>query len=147
MTDYKLKGANLEYVANNFLSLSYTGPTRMVLTYIAASNASREKLIEIFTSLYNVKSASNGKGYGEIILRFSNPIDCEEFYNEVKGAVVDYMNAHPNVTPENNFNEHVTDDILDFDDKEKSIDWTTYIIIGAAVVAIIILLWPNKRRK
>ena len=66
--------------------------------------------------------------------------DCMDEY----GGYIENLRPGDNDAPVN------TPDVPDpdpDDDKEKAIDWTTYIIIGAAVVAIIILLWPNKRRK
>lgn len=144
MADYKLNGANLQYVADNFIALTKVGPSgNMTMIFTAASNASREKLVQIFTSLYNVKSTRYGDGFGSIILQFNNPSDGDEFYRDVLGAVSQYMEAHPNVTPENNYNNHLADDM---GGNEQTLDWTTYLIIGAAAVAILILLWPKKRK-
>lgn len=76
-----------------------------------------------------------------------------ELYPKILKEVEDYRNAHPEVT-----DPYYTDpndpDLLPSSGNgsgngtgvSKNTNWTTYLIIGAAAVAIILLLWDRKKK-
>ena len=78
-----------------------------------------------------------------------------EIYQKLNNEVEDYRQAHPEVTDP--YYTDPTDPDLQsgtgsgtssvLSSITKSSDWTTYLIIGAAAVAVIMLLWDRKKKK
>lgn len=74
-----------------------------------------------------------------------------ELYPKILKEVEDYRNAHPEVT-----DPYYTDpndpDLLPTSSNSSvngtgsKTNWTTYLIVGAAAVAIILLLWDRKKK-
>ena len=67
----------------------------------------------------------------------------DNVYNDIKNAVDQYEST--NQYQEENLNGGSGEGQDAFTAKSK--DWTTYLIIGAAVVAVIMLLWDRKKKK
>lgn len=78
-----------------------------------------------------------------------------EIYPKIVKEIEDYRQVHPEVTDPYYTDPNDPDlqpgsssgtgSILN--SVSKSTDWTTYLIIGAAVVAVIMLLWDRKKKK
>lgn len=115
-----------------------------------------EFLKNVYADECNYDAWSGWFGLGDkrdFYLGFVSPKARDEVYDDIRHALDAYQSTNQYQNDNLNGNglsgggggNSPTDPDPDTD--KKSIDWTTYIIIGAAAVAIIILLWPNKRRK
>lgn len=76
---------------------------------------------------------------------------AKEIYTEIKKEVEDYRNAHPEATdpyyedPTGTGSGTGTGSTTSAT-ASKAKDWTTYLVIGAAAVVILLLLWDRKRK-
>lgn len=124
------------------------------LWFAFANQSEGRKGHDIITRVYSdyyVKSGDVGN-YTDFNIKFSSQAAAEWVLADIQDSFREYNTYHPSANMGGQAGTGSSPDPTDpdpgpDDDKEKAIDWITYIIIGAAVVAIIILLWPNKRRK
>lgn len=93
-------------------------------------------------------------GYGidkrDFTLKFGSVDKRDEIYTELSKEVNDYRQSHPEATDpyyNNPVNPGAGGNSGNGNDVKKSTNWTTYLIIGAAVVAVIMLLWDRKKKK
>lgn len=127
-------------------------PRRRVLI-VTDSEETGKRLAGQISGLYGEnKIATDGDGYKDFSLVFDHNSDkIDKTINDFNGAVSEYIEAHPeefgyvvNGNPENDHGNGKPDPETDKPDPEDSEDekpdYTTYIIIGAAALIIIVLL-------
>lgn len=121
------------------------------LEVIMKNSSYGERAARIFEVRYNGIILNIG-GWKEFDVKFASKSEMEQALDDINVSIASWWDEYK----QNHAQEYIEHGIPDpsYPDPEpdpdtdkKAIDWTTYIIIGAAVVAIIILLWPNKRRK
>lgn len=78
----------------------------------------------------------------EFRAKFSSSADAEDCYNEVHAAIKAYQDGSSDLDPVYNTDYSVT---TTGTGASASKDWITYLVIGAALVAIILLLWKRKK--
>lgn len=110
-----------------------------------------EKAARIFNSTFGAKIQNVG-GYKEFDLKFDTMSERDEALALTNAAIVHWRNKWIAENQE----EYVEHGLPDYepdpdapddprDDKTKA-DWVTYLVIGAAAVTIILLLWEGKKK-
>lgn len=125
---------------------------------IVADNGNNAKQIAIWLKpIYGAISIADDSGNdNDVSLVFDTSPERDEAVRSVNAELVAYGKSHPDayVVPVNDSPSSGTGggggnggNLTDPDEPEKEkTDWTTYIIIGAAALAIIILLWPKRKK-
>lgn len=88
-------------------------------------------------------------GYRDFSLVFDTVERRDDVVKNLNANVNAYRNAHPEIVysgdPETPSGTGTTGTASD-PTASKAKDWTTYLVIGAAAVVILLLLWDRKRK-
>lgn len=141
----KLKGEALKFAAAHMTSCRKHGYKKYRVLVCADSNKDGKTLCTYLQEAYSPSNiADYSGGYRDFSLVFDTVSRRDEVVDDINKAVNAYRDANPGIAPETSPPENpVVDDPLD--DQTKSPSWTTYIVIGAAAVVILLLLWDRKK--
>lgn len=147
-----LTGNNLKFIATHREQIEqYHGGIYFCFDSVANGE-------EAYQILYNalrpegIRSIKYGLDKRDFTIYFNDgESKMIELYPKILKEVEDYRNAHPEVT-----DPYYTDpndpDLLPTSSNssangtDSKTNWTTYLIVGAAAVAVILLLWDRKKK-
>lgn len=143
---YKLQGSNLEFVASYMAANKKKSSNRWHIE--TSSKNTGEQLCAILQGVYpGFKRYDKGFGWGDFDMIFENSVKRDEAYEDCNAAVSAYRNDTSIYVPtETTGNNNTGVGSGDDNPKGMSEDYTTYIIIGAAVLLIFLLL-KRKNKK
>lgn len=125
---------------------------------IVANSGSNAKQIAVWLKpiFGAIKIADDSGNDNDVSLVFDTSSERDSAVRQVNEELVQYGKSHPDayVVPVNDSPSSGTGGgggngggLPDPDEPEKEkTDWTTYIIIGAAALAIILLVWPKRKK-
>ena len=120
---------------------------------VADSGANAEQIAMWLEPVFGaVKIADNSGNDNDVSLVFDTSPKRDEAVRQVNAELVAYRQSHPDayVVPVDDSPSSGTgngDNLPDSDEPEKQpTDWTTYIIIGAAALALVLLMWPKRKK-
>ena len=148
---YKLKGEQLKYCAEHITAFMKRSNGRRL--YVDCDDKDSGKKIYMFLSgLYKPKGVEMGFTYKDFTMVFPSTYERDQAYNDLHGAYTEYVESHHVLTdgeedtPLTQPSPAQPSTPEEPAEKEETKDYTTYIIIGVAVVVIIaLLLWDRKR--
>lgn len=135
----------LKFVAEHMTFCRKHGYKKYRVLIGADSNDNGKRLSTILMDAYGASDVADySGGYRDFSLVFDSVSRRDQVVENLNANVNAYRDSHPEVvyTPSTQGTEPATDVV-----EKKSTDWTTYLIIGAAVVAVIMLLWDRKKKK
>ena len=146
----KLTGEALAFVAEHMRECRKAGGAlkrQMVVTCDSSTNA--KTIVPWLKSLWGAEKIV-GDIKKESSIKFEYMWQRDQAVEQINAEVNAYRLAHPELivptTPQTP--ETPTQTEPDPDEPEKeAIDWTTYIVIGVAAVAIILLIWPKRKKR
>ena len=149
---YKLKGQALAFVASHMTlcRAHRNAASRAYVTVDEEDNVSR--VMAFLQNTYPVKKFDDTSITDlDFVMVFKDSETRYNVVNDINAAVAEYLEAHPEVInpdyepPVDNAPPASDGEESDEDEEKTKTDWTTYIIIGAAVAIIIALLvWKRK---
>lgn len=136
----KLTGVPLEFAAKHMTNCRKHGYKKYRVLVEADSNANGKTLCTYLQEVYRPEDiADYSGGYKDFSLVFGTVWRRDEVVKEINNAVAQYRIAHPDAVPTyGNASSGTGDDTPG--PQKKTSDWSTYLIVGAAVVALILLL-------
>lgn len=146
----KMTAEEIEFLAT---AIDFIGPYGIKKIEVVMKDSSYgERAARIFQVRYDGRILNIG-GWKEFDVKFASKSKMEEALGDITASLADwwyeYQQNHTQEYIEHGYpdpsDSDINSDSSDDPDK-KGLDLTTYIIIGAAVAAIIILLWPTKRK-
>lgn len=109
----------------------------------ADTNSNGKTLSTILMSAYGASDiADYSGGYRDFSLVFDSVTRRDEVVKNINDNVLAYRDAHPEAVYAPPEPESPPDDPVG----KESPNWTTYLVIGAAVVAVILLLFDRKKK-
>jgi len=126
-------------------------PYRMLIVADSGTNAKQIAvwLKPIFGAVKIVDDSGNDN---DVSLTFETIGERDSAVRQVNEELVQYGKSHPdayvvpvNDSPSSGTGNGGNQPDPDEPEKEKT-DWTTYIIIGAAALALILLVWPKRKK-
>ena len=135
----------LKFVAEHMTFCRKHGYKKYRVLIGADSNDNGKRLSTILMDAYGASDVADySGGYRDFSLVFDSVSRRDQVVENLNANVNAYRDSHPEVvyTPSTQSTEPATDVV-----EKKSTDWTTYLIIGAAAVAVIMLLWDRKKKK
>lgn len=149
MGNYKLNGYRLEFVAENVKTFRKKSASRRLYVDMKTKNTG-EEAYGYLSEVYPVKSYDKGLGWGDFTMIFDNESDRNSAYNDMLGAIDAYRNVTGTTTSTVNgggsYSGNASGVALPGTTATKNRDWTTYLVIGAAAVVILMLLWDRKKK-
>ena len=150
MAKYKLTGSLLEYAAEHIVVCRSHKRKECRALIETDDEQSWGRLQTKLKELYKAESVKDNSGDDyDFSLVFDSGSRRDEVVNDINDAIDAYLAAHPETdtaftytpgnTPGNTPGKEPEPD-------EENKDYTAYIIIGAAAVAIILLLWDRKKK-
>lgn len=79
-------------------------------------------------------------------VRCSDKDEAKELVSDIGKCMDEYANYQDPDDVSSNGGSYTPDNGTGNDQETKSINWTTYLIVGAAAVAVILLLWDRKKK-
>lgn len=153
-----LTGENLKYAAENIKECRKHGYNKRRVLIVASSHFTGRTLAPILQEAYNATDiADYSGGYEDFSLCFDTVWRRDEVVNQINAAIAKYRSEHPELlnTPDPSLPWETEDETPEAAEsaeetpdtpQKESPDWTTYIIIGLAAVAIVLLVWPKKKK-
>lgn len=135
----------LKFVAEHMTFCRKHGYKKYRALIGADSNDNGKRLSTILMDAYGASDVADySGGYRDFSLVFDSVSRRDQVVENINANVNAYRDSHPEVvyTPSTPSPESSTDVV-----EKKSTDWTAYLIIGAAAVAVIMLLWDRKKKK
>lgn len=148
----KLKGKALQTVKDNVASVRKSSLKNVY--FHCRSNSGGVEVRDVIRTVYKPEDVTRYNYDLEWVLtagmsewidfraKFKTESEANECYNEVYAAINSAYAEEPNT--------YVLDDDETSDGlgtvTTKAKDWTTYIVIGAAVAIILLLLWNRKKK-
>lgn len=83
----------------------------------------------------------------DFYLGFKSKEDRDAVFRDIQDAKYGYEAAHPEDESQYDFSGDDNENPDGTGVKTKAKSWTTYIVIGAAAIVILLLLWDRKKRK
>ena len=113
----------------------------------ADGNTNGSTLATMLKSAYGASDiADYSGGYQDFSLVFDRVWRRDEVVDQINAAVNAYREAHPEVVPETVRPSAEDPGNAGADEGKKTASWTNYLIIGAAAVAVVLLLWNRKKK-
>ena len=139
----RLSGKNLEFFAKHYESFKEAYRTQIYFCFDSKANGK-----SAFTMLKTVyASECNYNAYGidhrDFYLGFTSKATRDWVMQDIESSLSAYQEAHGN-DPVEEITEDIT--ITEVQGAQANKDWTTYLILGAAVAVILLLLWDNKKK-
>ncbi len=140
-----LTGNNLKFIATHRQEIEpYNGGVYFCFDTIANGTEAYQILRNRLSS--DIRSIKYGIDKRDFTIYFvGGETKAKEVFNQINKEVEDYRQANPEVT-----DPYYTDtndpDLVSGTGSGSGIDWVTYLVIGAAVVAIVLLLWDRKKK-
>jgi hypothetical protein len=136
----------LKFVAEHMMFCRKHGYKKYRVLIGADSNDNGKRLSTILMDSYGASDVADySGGYRDFSLVFDSVARRDQVVKNINANVNAYRDSHPEVvytyTPSTQGTDPATDDEV-----KKSTNWTTYLIIGAAAVAIFLLLWDRKKK-
>ena len=139
---HKLKGKDLEYVALNQETIK-KAPLDKRGMYVKVSDPSTgEQVMRRLKQAYSAKDYYKGLGWRDFTITFQYVWQRDEAVEDANAAIVEYFNLQAE-NPTNDPNPD-TPSGNEPSNQSNTTDYTSYIIIGLAVVIIALLLWQRK---
>lgn len=149
---YKLKGTKLKFVAEHIVSYRKMAAKKRL--YIECDDKDSGATVYTYLhGLYGNTGYDKGFNWKDFTMVFSSEAERNKAYEDLNGAYSAYIESNPEIIgyepdePDPNNPNNGTDPEEPDDPETETTDWTTYIIIGAAALVIIILLLWNPKRK
>ena len=148
-----LNGENLKYAAENIKECRKHKTNRFRVLIVSGSDKKGRNLAAILQPAYNATDIKdiNG-GYEDFSLVFDSTSRRDEVVTKINSAISEYRAAHPDLyntqqqtTPQTHSVE--TPAPTENPETEEKTNWKTYLILGMAIAAILIILWPKKKKK
>ncbi|MBR3711104.1 MAG: hypothetical protein IKM99_09125 [Bacteroidales bacterium] len=144
----QLTGEPLKFAAEHMTNCRKHGYKKYRVLVSADSNTDGKTLCTYLQQVYKPSGiADYSGGYRDFSLVFDTVSRRDEVVNDINDAVTAYRMAHPGSAPTNGGSSTVYTSEEPVDVQTNKTGWTTYLIIGAAAVAIIMLLWNRKKKK
>lgn len=113
----------------------------------ADCNANGQTLATMLKTAYGASDiADYSGGYKDFSLVFDSVTRRDEVVDKINAAVNAYRDAHPEIVPETVLPSAEDPGNAGADEGKKTASWTNYLIIGAAAVAVVLLLWDRKKK-
>lgn len=145
---HKLKGNDLKYAAEHIVVCRQHKRKSCRALIETDDEQSWGRLQTKLKDLYGANSVKDNSGDDlDFSLVFDDSGARDKAVNDINDAIEEYIALHPDT--DNNFNYTPPQTTTSGEpeiDTSTSKDWTTYLVIGAAAVAIILLLW-NRQKK
>lgn len=147
-----LQGSDLEYIATHYEKISDAYNTQIYFCFDSKESGAEafDILKRVYAKECNYDAWSGWFGAGDkrdFYLGFNTRYVRNLVLSSITHSVSNFRETHPDAVYHGGGHPETVDDNFDpDDDPNNSTDWTTYIIIGAAAMAILILLWPSKKK-
>lgn len=142
----KLTPENIKYIHQHNESIHPAYKTQIYFCF-----DSKETGVEAFRLLKSAYGSDiNYSAYGldwrDFYVGFTSKGKRDEVYNEIITDLGNYDNSHPNELLEGPQNP--TEVTVPGDDTftQPKSDYATYIVIGAAAIILVLLLWDRKKK-
>lgn len=149
----KLKGNALDFCARHITTYRKmtTFPSRL---YVYADDKQNgERIYQHLSSAYAPRNYSKGWDWADFELIFNNTDERNSAYSDMDKAITSYRESHPDTDPDYDPDTYepttptTTGTVVSDEDTESpDRDYTTYIIIGAAAIILVMLLWERKKK-
>lgn len=145
----KLKNSALEYISEHMVECRKHNSAKRRLVFIADSSAAAAAIIPWLKTAWGATKITDNEDNVRVLL-FDTVGERDKAVQEINAEVAAYRYAHPDsiVPKEAVINTtDVTNTTAEPDEPTKETpDWTTYILIGLAAMAIVLLIWPKKKK-
>ena len=148
-----LTGENLKYAAENIKECRKHGYNKRRVLIVTGSDKKGRNLAAILQTAYNATGiADYSGGYKDFSLCFDTMWRRDEVVQQINAAISKYRAEHSEIyNPPQQTEPPISGENLETTEntetpQKESPDWTTYIIIGLAAVAIVLLVWPKKKK-
>lgn len=145
-----LTGKTLEYFAAHLQSIEKApGAQKRRLRIYADSRTAADHMANIVNSVFGgISYATAPEGHDNFAaVNFEYVWERNYAVEQVKKEVSRYRTGNQDSLLENLLADDDTDPPTEEEDEDgKKTDWTTYIIIGLAAVALILLVWPKRKK-
>lgn len=143
---YILQGEDLEFVARHLVGVEASHGNR-ALSVTATSAPDATVLAMRLSEVYNPYKVVGADGSSDTFLLYFPEMKTVAVLADIKGAVGNYNSQHPNVV-------HVVDPVtetvyvpvsvpINATQSQTNDATSTYVIVGAAALIIIMLLWED----
>ena len=146
----KLSGTALSYISDHVIEVRKHKSNRYRVLIVADSAEAANNIGRWLKTAWNAVAIKdqNDNVPNDISIQFDYMWQRDQAVDEINKEINDYRRANPDSivpppTPTTSESEDPT--TTDEPEKEKT-NWTTYIIIGLAAVAIILLVWPKPKK-
>lgn len=147
--EYGLKGDNIKYVAKHLTLCRKHNSADRIVVYVDDQDYHAGVQQRLITA-YPIKKVTDQSPKDLDFVLVPQGLHAKDIVNDINRTVDDYRQQHPEILVDDDdlTPDTAPDSDTDTDEEEpKTIDWSTYIVIGLAVVAVIvILLWDRKRK-
>lgn len=155
--DYKLSNSEIEFLAQALDGVLHPIYNKKIEVFMKnASNG--ERAARIFSSVFGAKIQNFGD-WKEFDLKFDTMAERDAALAETNAAIVEWRNKWIS----ENHEEYVENGLPDLEPTDTPVDggidepgtggsinrtkdWVTYLVIGAAAIVIVLLLWDRKKR-
>ena len=145
----KLTSDQIKFIAQNYQNIDKV--YRSQIKFCFNSKNKGETAFNMLQEAY--KSEIENYHYGtdkrDFRFEYTSKDVRDQVYDDILNAIAVYHNSYGYET--NDYGDVFSGSEIDIvsgtdTDIKKTTDWTTYIIIGAAAVVIVLLLWDKKRK-
>lgn len=142
----KLGNEALKYIAEHMVECRKHNTAKRRLVFIADTSTAAGAIIPWLKTAWKATKITDNQDNVRVLL-FDTVTQRDNAVEEINAEVAAYRFAHPETivpaepTPSN------APDTTDTNALEKETpDWTTYFLIGLAATAIVLLIWPKKKK-
>ena len=145
---YKLNGSKLAYIAENYVTFKkMAAPKRLYVDM--GENEIGEKAYGYLSRVYPVKTYDKGFTWADFTMVFNSEKDRNDAFEDMNGAISEWEEAQNAPEPEEEEEEDPPTEkptVSEDEDEETkpAVDYSTYIVLGAAAIIIVLLLWDRK---
>ncbi len=142
----KLSTENLKFIAGHIERIKKGSGTWIYFCFDSKYNGGLA--YNILTSSLDYWDTYSGLDRRDFRMSFVDKDTRDKVYDELQSAIAKYQAAHIVEVQQTYGTQGLDAPSTTGDDelKTKSTSWTTYLIIGAAAVAVILLLWDRKKK-
>lgn len=143
---YKLNGDKLDFIAENYLTFRKMSAPKRLYVDMGDSDLGK-KAYGFLSRIYPVKTYDKGFTWADFTMVFDSENDRNAAYDDMKGAIDEWEKAQYEAEQDENEDDDTPptpSNIDEEEEQEQTVDYTPYVVVGAAVLIIIVLLWPQN---